>query len=182
MKKKIVIAVTGASGSIYVKRLIEKLKKQKDQPEIALIFSETAKIVWKTEVGNNPQFNIKVYDEKDFLAPFASGSSVWDSMVVIPCTMGSLGKIAGGIADNLITRAADVFLKEKKQLILVPRETPYNLIHIENMKKLTLAGSLILPATPSFYSNPQSVEDVVDTVVYRVLDHLGFSNNDAFRW
>lgn len=182
MEKKIIIAITGASGSIYAKRLIDKLKNHKDQPKMALIFSETAKIVWKTEIGSNPEFNIKVYDENDFMAPFASGSSVWDSMVVVPCTMGSLGKISGGIADNLITRAADVFLKEQKQLILVPREMPYNLIHLENMKNILLAGGMIIPANPSFYSKPQSIEEIVDTVVYRIMDQLGFKENHSFRW
>ncbi|MDA3820082.1 MAG: UbiX family flavin prenyltransferase [Candidatus Delongbacteria bacterium] len=178
----IVIAITGASGCIYAKRLIKKLENTKNAPCISIIMSEVAKQVWKTELGVLPEFKHKMYHEKDFMAPFASGSSVADSMVVIPCTMGSLGKIAHGIADNLITRAADVILKEKKQLIMVPRETPLNLIHIENMKLLSLAGATIIPACPSFYAKPSSIHELVDTIVDRVLDHLGYASESATRW
>jgi flavin prenyltransferase len=178
----IVIAITGASGCIYAKRLIEKLENTKNAPDISIIMSEVAKLVWKTEMGVLPEFRHKMYHENDFMAPFASGSSVAGKMVVIPCTMGSLGKMAHGIADNLVTRAADVILKEKKQLILVPRETPFNLIHIENMKLLSLAGATIIPACPSFYSKPENINELVDTVVDRVLDHLGHAPDSAGRW
>ncbi|MFO7789724.1 MAG: UbiX family flavin prenyltransferase, partial [Bacteroidota bacterium] len=180
--KHIIIAITGASGCIYAKRLIEKLENTKNAPRISIIMSEVGKQVWKTELGALPEFKHKVYHEKDFMAPFASGSSVANSMVAIPCTMGSLGKMAHGIADNLITRAADVILKEKKQLIIVPREMPLNLIHIENMKLLSLAGATIIPACPSFYSKPANINALVDTVVDRVLDHLGYAPESATRW
>ncbi|HKK66960.1 MAG TPA: UbiX family flavin prenyltransferase [Bacteroidales bacterium] len=182
MSKRIVIAITGASGSIYAKRLIEKLEHVDNPPQLAIIMSSVAREVWKTELDSKPVFNHKQYEPDDFMAPFASGSSVWDSMIVVPCTMGSLGKIANGIADNLITRAADVFLKERKQLILVPRETPFNHIHLENMRQLNLAGALIMPASPSFYSRPQSIDELADSLVHRMMDHLGYPPPSAYRW
>lgn len=182
MQRKIVIAITGASGSIYAQRLISKLEQLPNPPQLALVMSEVAIKVWETELESLPEYKHQTFDAGDFMAPFASGSSVWDSMVIVPCTMGSLGKIANGIADNLITRAADVFLKERKQLILVPRETPFNHIHLENMKHLNLAGALIMPASPSFYSRPQSIISLVDTLVNRIMDHLGYPPEDAQRW
>jgi len=184
MKRKIIVAVTGASGSIYAKILLEKLFEIKDQfAEVAVVFSLNAKDIWKHELNENfnPNSFFNVYEKDNFYAPFASGSSKFDTMIVCPCSMGTLGRIAQGVSDDLITRAADVILKERRKLIVVPRETPYSLIHIENMKTLTLAGGIICPATPSFYSKPKSIEEVVETVVERILKLANF-NVDSFQW
>ncbi|MEN9744959.1 MAG: UbiX family flavin prenyltransferase [Bacteroidota bacterium] len=184
LKKKIVIAITGASGSIYADLLIKKLALIKDQwEEVAVVFSENAKTVWKTELGNEDYQHIAfpVFEKNDFNAPFASGSGQYDTMIIVPCSMGTLGRIANGVSGDLITRAADVVLKERRKLICVARETPYNLIHIKNMESITLAGGIICPATPSFYSNPQSVEEVVSTVVDRVIDLAGM-HVKTYRW
>lgn len=181
---KIVVAITGASGSIYSKVLLDKLLAAKDQwSDLAVVLTENAKEVWKTELGddNYKNYPVKFYTQQDFIAPFASGSGQYDTMIVIPCSMGTLGRIAGGISNDLITRAADVVLKERRKLICVVRDTPYNLIHIRNMKTVTLAGGIICPATPSFYSKPKTIEDVAATVVDRVLDIAGISIN-TFRW
>ena len=184
LKKKIVIAITGASGSIYADLLIKKLALIKDQwEEVAVVFSENAKTVWKTELGNEDYQHIAfpVFEKNDFNAPFASGSGQYDTMIIVPCSMGTLARIANGVSGDLITRAADVVLKERRKLICVARETPYNLIHIKNMESITLAGGIICPATPSFYSNPQSVEEVVSTVVDRVIDLAGM-HVKTYRW
>jgi 4-hydroxy-3-polyprenylbenzoate decarboxylase len=184
MKRKIVVAVTGASGAIYAKLLLEKLAEIKDQLEEAgVVFSNNARDIWHYELNNEfePVFPFRVYEKDDFYAPFASGSSSFDAMIICPCSMGTLGRIANGISDDLVTRAADVMLKEKRKLILVPRETPFNLIHIENMKKITLAGGVICPAVPSFYSRPQSIGEVVLTVIERILNLAGF-DLDSFEW
>ncbi|MBM3445722.1 MAG: UbiX family flavin prenyltransferase [Bacteroidetes bacterium] len=183
-KKKIVIAITGASGSIYADLLIKKLGLIKDQWEqISIVFSENAKTVWKTELGNEDYQNIPfpVYEKNDFNAPFASGSGQYDTMIIVPCSMGTMGRIAHGVSGDLITRAADVMLKERRKLICVARETPYNLIHIKNMELITLAGGIICPATPSFYSNPKSVEEVAYTVVDRIIDLAGMQIK-TYRW
>ncbi len=181
MKKKIVIAITGASGVIYAQNLIQKLEHSKSVESLSVVMSDVAKQVWETEIGTKPAFNSKQYQSDDFYAPFASGSSVQDSMIIIPCTMGTMAKIANGIADNLITRAADVFLKEKKQLIIVPRETPFNLIHVRNMEQLILAGAQIIPASPSFYAKPKTINDLVNHFTDRILDQLNIPTQ-AFRW
>lgn len=184
MKRKIIVAVTGASGSIYAKILFKKLQEIKDQiEEVAVVFSTNAKEIWKYELNEEfaPACPFKIYEKDNFYAPFASGSSKFDTLIVCPCSMGTLGRIAHGISDDLITRAADVILKEKRKLILVPRETPYNLIHIENMKLITLAGGVICPATPSFYSQPKTIEELAETVVERVLNLAGF-DFDSFQW
>ncbi len=184
MNRKIAIAITGASGSIYASRLIEKLLVAKSQwQELSIVMTENAKEVWRVEMNEeyNPSDLIKHFSNKDFHAPFASGSAQYDTMIIVPCSMGALARIAQGISNDLITRAADVILKERRKLICVVRETPYNLIHIENMKTLTLAGGIICPATPSFYSRPKSIEEITDTVVNRVLDIAGF-NIPSFRW
>ena len=183
-KKKIVIAITGASGSIYADLLIKKLGLIKDQWEqVSIVFSENAKLVWKTELGNEDYQNIPfpVYEKNDFNAPFASGSGQYDTMIIVPCSMGTMGRIAHGVSGDLITRAADVMLKERRKLICVARETPYNLIHIKNMELITLAGGIICPATPSFYSNPKSVEEVASTVVDRIIDLAGMQIK-TYRW
>ncbi len=181
---KIVLAITGASGSIYAKMLLEKLQRLTSPPEeIAVIFSETAREIWEAEIGRkfSPKPPAKEYDNKTYIAPFASGSSQYETMIICPASMGTTGRIANGTSDDLIARTADVMLKERRKLIVVPRETPYSLIHINNMKKLTLAGAIICPATPSFYSNPKTIDDLVMTVVDRIIDLAGFENN-GFRW
>lgn len=182
--KKIVIAITGASGSIYAECLLNKLLKVKEQwSELAVVMTTNAKEVWKTELQNDSwkNFPLKVYGTTDFSAPFASGSGQFDTMIIIPCSMGTLGRIASGISNDLITRAADVILKERRKLICVVRDTPYNLIHIRNMETVTLAGGIICPATPSFYSQPKTIEEVAATVVDRVLDLAGIDSK-SFRW
>lgn len=188
MKRKIVIAITGASGSIYAKLLLDFLatlrQAQGDKiVEVGVIMSDNAKTVWNHELENT-NFNnypFKFYDKNDFNAPFASGSARYDTMIIIPCSMGTMGRIASGISNDLTTRAADVILKERRKLILVARETPYNLIHINNMKTITEAGGIICPATPSFYSKPTTIEEVAKTVVDRVIDLMGLEN-ESYRW
>lgn len=180
----IAIAITGASGSIYAKILLDKLFTIKDQwNELGVVMSENAKTVWQTELGNDAykNFPVKYYEKFDFNAPFASGSGKYNVMIIIPCSMGTLGRIASGVSNDLITRAADVVLKERRKLICVVRETPYNLIHIKNMETVTLAGGIICPATPSFYSRPSTIEAAAATVVDRVIDLAGFDIK-AFRW
>ena len=182
--KKIAIAITGASGSIYAKLLLDKMEGLKDQlKEWGIVMTENAKQVWQTEIGNDLHSNYtgKYYQTKDFNAPFASGSAKYDALIIIPCSMGTLGRIASGISNDLISRAADVMLKERRKLILVVRESPYNLIHIRNMESITLAGGIICPASPSFYSKPQTIEQAAQTVVDRVIDLAGL-NNTSFRW
>lgn len=183
-KRKIVIAVTGASGSVYAKLLLDKLVQINDQfSESGLVFSKNAKEIWEYELEDKSynDYPFKQYEVNDFYAPFASGSAQYDTMIICPCSMGTLGRIANGTSDDLITRTADVILKEKQKLILIPREIPYNLIHIKNMETITLAGGIICPATPSFYSKPKTVEDVVSTVINRVLDLADFKI-DTKRW
>ncbi len=183
-KRKIIIAVTGASGSVYAKLLFDKLLKLKNQIEdIGIVFSKNAKEIWEYELENKSynDYPFKQYEVNDFYAPFASGSAQYDTMIICPCSMGTLGRIANGTSDDLITRTADVILKEKQKLILIPREIPYNLIHIKNMETITLAGGIICPATPSFYSKPKNIEDVVSTVINRVLDLAGLEV-DYKRW
>ncbi|MBC7934924.1 MAG: UbiX family flavin prenyltransferase [Rhizobacter sp.] len=182
--QKIVVAITGASGSIYAKLLLTKLLQMKEQvAELSLVMTDNAKQVWETELSEDSygNFDVKTFGKTDFTAPFASGSGQYNTMIIIPCSMGTLGRIASGISDDLITRAADVILKERRKLICVARETPYNLFHIKNMEAITLAGGIICPATPSFYSRPTTVEEVAATVVDRVIDLAGLKNN-SYRW
>jgi len=184
MANKIVIAITGASGSLYAKLLIEKLLTIKEQwDELSLVISNNAKEVWKTEIGNESYtgYPVRYFDKYDFAAPFASGSARYNIMMVVPCSMGTLGRIAAGTSDDLVTRAADVILKERRKLLLMVRDTPYNLIHIKNMETVTLAGGIICPATPSFYSKPKTIEDVALTVVDRMLDLAGLEISTG-RW
>jgi len=183
-KSKIVLAITGASGSIYAKRIIHYLEKYSDQYDsFSIVFSKNAKDVWEHELGNSDfdKINHKVFAPNDFYAPFASGSSDYNCMIICPASMGSIGRIANGISDDLISRSADVMLKERKKLIIVARETPYNLIHLRNMTSLTEAGAIILPATPSFYSKPNSIDELVDTVVLRILQMAGIET-DTYKW
>ncbi len=182
--RKIVLAITGASGSIYAFKLLGRLHElQAPVKEIAVIFSDTGKEIWEAEIGSkfHDEGSAKEYDNKTFYAPFASGSSQYDTMIICPASMGTIGRIANGTSDDLIARAADVMLKERRRLIIVPREAPYSLIHINNMKNLTLAGAIICPATPSFYSNPKTIDDLVMTVVDRIIDLAAFDSN-GFRW
>jgi 4-hydroxy-3-polyprenylbenzoate decarboxylase len=200
---KIVVGVTGASGAIYAKVLFDKLVHLREQvAEVGVVMSDNAKQVWRYELGNedfkkidsgewtvdngksqstNDKLPIKIYEKTDFMAPFASGSVKYNIMIVCPCSMGTLARIAQGISNDLITRAADVMLKERRRLILVIRDTPLGLIHINNMKTVTEAGGIICPASPSFYSKPQNFEQLVATVVDRVLDLAGFDLK-TFRW
>jgi len=183
-RRKIVVAVTGASGSVYALRLLEKLPQLRSSPEeIAVIFSDTAREIWEAETGQKftSAYPVKEYGNKSFYAPFASGSSLFDTMIICPASMGTLGRIANGTSDDLIARTADVMLKERRRLILVPREAPFSLIHINSMKTLTLAGAIICPAAPSFYSNPHTIDDLVMTIVDRIIDLAGFENT-GFRW
>jgi 4-hydroxy-3-polyprenylbenzoate decarboxylase len=186
--KKLVVAITGASGSIYSKLLLDKIQQLKAQwNEVSVVMTTNAKLVWQTELNSDPdsyrdkKYSFKFFGTSDFLAPFASGSGQYDTMIIIPCSMGTLGRIASGISNDLITRAADVILKERRKLICVPRDAPYNLIHIRNMETITLAGGIICPASPSFYSKPSTIEEAAATVVDRVLDLAGFDIK-TFRW
>jgi len=184
MKRKIVIAVTGASGAIYAKLLLEKLQTLEAQVnDLSIVMSDNAKQVWEYELGNKAYEHLpfKFYAKNDFMAPFASGSARFDTMVIVPCSMGTLGRIASGVSDDLVTRAADVILKERRKLILVARDTPLNLIHIRNMATVTEAGGIICPAVPSFYSQPKTIEDVAMTVVNRIIDLIGLEH-DSYRW
>ena len=181
---KIVLAITGASGSIYAKLLLDKLLSVKEQwSELAVVMTENAKLVWKTELDDESynKYDVKFFSQQDFLAPFASGSGNYNTMIISPCSMGTLGRIASGVSNDLITRAADVIIKERRKLICVIRDTPYNLIHIRNMETVTLAGGIICPATPSFYSKPKTIEEAAATVVDRVIDLAGLHIN-TFRW
>ncbi len=179
---KIILGITGASGVIYAQRIIHYLEREKEN-DIAVVITDAGKQVWKYELKDYPIEIIpfKIYANDDYFAPFASGSSEYETMIIAPCTMGTMGKIANGIADSLLTRAADVMLKENRKLIIVPREMPYNLIHIENMKKLKLAGADICQASPSFYSLSRDINSLVDTVVQKIF-HLAGIELKLFKW
>jgi flavin prenyltransferase len=181
--KKIIIAITGASGSIYALHLLKLLKEYKNQiEETAVIFSDDGKKVWDFELDVPvPSGSYTKYRNDDFFAPVASGSSAFDAMIVCPCSMGTLGRIACGTADTLITRCADVMLKERRKLILVTREAPLNLIHIKNMETVTLAGGIIFPASPSFYHKPESIDELIQYSVQRILELAGIKTKMK-RW
>jgi 4-hydroxy-3-polyprenylbenzoate decarboxylase len=181
---KIAVAITGASGAIYAKVLLDKLVHMQSQStEVSLVWSDNARTVWELELLNDHYKNypFKVWDKNDFMAPFASGSAGYDALIVCPCSMGTVGRIASGLSNDLITRAADVMLKERRKLICVVRETPYNLIHLRNMTAITEAGGIICPATPSFYSNPKTIEEAAYTVINRVLQLAGLQA-DGYKW
>lgn len=183
---KLVVGVSGASGMIYAKRLLERLNENavKNQLEAcAIVFSDNADGIWTDEIGafDESEFEFPVFKNNNFYVPFASGSSAFDVLIVCPCSMGTLGRIANGISDGLITRTADVMLKERKKLILVTREMPLNLIHINNMKTITEAGGIICPASPNFYNKTLNYIDIIDTVIERILDLSGLNIN-AKRW
>ena len=179
---KILVAITGASGTLYAQRLLDNLDPRLH--EIHVVLSNYAQQVITEELPGGLRLpdGVKTHNLKSMNLPFASGSNPPDAMVVIPCTMGTLGRIAHGYSEDVLLRAADVVLKEKKKLILVPRETPLSLIHVKNFELLLLAGATLLPANPSFYARPQTIQEVVDTVVARVLDHLGVPQKLAPRW
>jgi flavin prenyltransferase len=191
-KHKIIVGITGASGSIYAKVLLEKFAALNDQVEsVGIVMSDNAKQVWETELHLTPvpspqgegKHGVKInfYGKNDFHAPFASGSSDFRTMIVCPCSMGTMARIATGVSNDLITRAADVILKERRKLILIPRDTPLSLVHINNMKTITEAGGIICPASPSFYSNPKTFQELASTVIDRVLDLCGLEIN-TYRW
>jgi len=181
---KIAVAVTGASGSVYARVLLDKLMELKDQvTEVGMVWSDNAFTVWQHELGDKSyeKYPFKSWEKNDFMAPFASGSSSYSALIVCPCSMGTLGRIAGGISNDLVTRAADVMLKERRKLICVVRETPYNLVHLRNMTTVTEAGGVICPATPSFYSQPKTIDEAAYTVIHRVLQLSGI-NVDGYKW
>lgn len=182
--RKIVVGITGASGSLYAQVLLDRLQ-QMEHPSlhVGLVCSRNVDDVWRTELGNDrlSTYPFTRYAPDDFMAPFASGSARYDTMIICPCSMGTLGRIAAGVSNDLMTRAADVMLKERRRLILVPRDTPLSLIHLRNMTAVTEAGAILCPAMPSFYSRPQTLEQVAATVVDRVLDLAGLGIK-TFRW
>jgi flavin prenyltransferase len=178
---KLVIAATGASGAIYLQRLLAHLDPAAH--EIHLVLSSYAKQVIHEEIGDlaiSP--GVQQHTDKTMNVPFVSGSARFDAMVIVPCSMGTLGRIAAGTSESTILRAADVFLKERRKLVLVPRETPWNLIHARNVVTLIEAGAVVLPASPAFYSRPRDLNELADTVVARILDQLGLPMPGAFRW
>jgi 4-hydroxy-3-polyprenylbenzoate decarboxylase len=179
---RILVAITGASGTLYAQRLLDNLDPS--QHELHVVMSNYAHAVVAEELPGGLRIpdGATAHNLRSMNAPFASGSNAPDAMVIVPCSMGTLGRIAHGLSEDLLLRAADVTLKEKKKLILVPRETPLNLVHVKNFELLILAGATILPANPSFYTSPQTIEQVVDTVVARILDHLGIAHKLVARW
>lgn len=182
--KKIAVAITGASGSIYAHLMLKKLSALTDQvAELSIVLTENAKDVWRTELNNEEylQSSGRYFSNTDFYSPIASGSAGYDALIIVPCSMGTLGRIASGVSNDLITRAADVMLKERRKLVCLVRDTPYNLVHIRNMETVTLAGGIICPASPSFYSKPTTLEEAAATVVDRALDLVGLKIQ-TFRW
>ncbi|HRK28481.1 MAG TPA: UbiX family flavin prenyltransferase [Chitinophagales bacterium] len=184
MKKKLVVGITGASGSVYAKVLFDRLLQLQQQwLEVGVVMSDNAVVVWEYELGNRSfaEYPFTFYEKNNFFAPFASGSAKYDTMIVCPCSMGTMSRIAHGFSDDLLTRAADVVLKERRRLILVVRDAPYGLIQLQNMTTITQCGGIICPASPSFYSRPASFEDLAATIVDRVLDLAGFDLK-GYRW
>lgn len=183
-KLNIAVAVTGASGAVYAKVLFDTLVRYKSQwANVGVVLSDNAKAVWEFELGNKhyKKYPFQFFGKSDFNAPFASGSSSYSSLIVCPCSMGTLGRIAGGISNDLITRAADVMLKERRKLILLTRDTPLSYIHIKNMETVTLAGGIVCPASPSFYSKPKNFEALAATVTDRALALAGLEVK-GFKW
>jgi len=185
--RKIVVGITGASGAPYARTLLSFLaerQKSVGDVQVGVCYSQTAPEVWQLECSGDLREEIKAptWGLRDYKAPFASGSAGWHSMVIIPCSMGTCGRIAHGISDTLLTRAADVMLKERRPLVLVPRETPLSVIHLENLTTLARAGATIMPAMPSFYGKPNTIDDLVRSVCARVLDHLGVPQSISHKW
>ncbi len=183
---RITVAITGASGAIYAQRLLLFLATHEKVEKIYTIITKSGSEVWKHELldvcVSNISPKIEILDNNSFFTPIASGSNAADAMVIVPASMGSIGRIAAGVSTTLLERAADVQLKERLPLIIVARETPFSLIHLRNLTALTEAGAVILPACPSFYSSPTSIEEVADTVVERILDKLELKNEKKYRW
>jgi 4-hydroxy-3-polyprenylbenzoate decarboxylase len=184
-RRRIVVGISGASGAPYARRLLELLTQPPlaDRVSLSVVLSSTAEQVWAHECGGHVRdLRVPVFGGRDYSAPFASGSSAPDAMLIVPASMSTLARVAHGISDNLLTRAADVVLKERRKLIVVPRETPYSEVHLRNMLELTRLGAVILPASPSFYGRPESIDELLDTVLGRVLDHLGLEHSITRRW
>ena len=181
---KLVVAVSGASGAPYAKRLLDFLAEKGPHHGVSadLVFTQTGKQVWKQEIGAEPRYPFKTWKNQDFTAPFASGSSLYDGMVIVPCSAGALARVAYGISVDLVGRAADVMLKERRKLVLVVRETPISLVHARAMTQVIEAGAFVMPASPSFYSGAKTLAELVDTVVARILDCLGLPNDLMKRW
>jgi 4-hydroxy-3-polyprenylbenzoate decarboxylase len=182
---KLVLGITGASGAPYAARILRFLAGPAREAGVHtdVVFTKTGRLVWQHEVGEDPAaYNLRIWPPGDMTAPFASGSARYDAMIVLPCSAGSLGRIAHGLSTDLVSRAADVMLKERKPLVLVLRETPFSLIHLRNMEQVTLAGGIVMPAAPSFYSNPATMDALLDTVVARALDRVGIDNALVRRW
>ena len=183
MRRKIVIGVAGASGAPYAHRLLDWLSREPHDLEPHVVFRRYGRLVWNDEVGVAPEsFGFPIWQSGDMTAPFASGSARFEAMVVVPCSAGSLARIAQGVSADLIGRAADVMLKERRKLLLVVRETPYSLIMLRNMVAVTEAGAMVMPASPSFYSAPRDVPALLDTVTARILDRLDVNNEAMRRW
>ena len=183
--RRIVVGISGASGAPYAERLLEVLcgEQFKTRVSLSVVLSATAQEVWDHECTTPLRaFDVPVFGGRDYSAPFASGSSAPDAMVIVPASMSTVARVANGISDNLLTRAADVVLKERKKLVLVPRETPYSEIHLKNLLELTRMGALVLPASPSFYGKPNSVRELLDTVIGRLLDQLDLPHALTRRW
>jgi 4-hydroxy-3-polyprenylbenzoate decarboxylase len=182
-KAKIVVGITGASGAPYARRLLDVLAAR-DDVEVGVCVSDTARRVWSLECGGDllQATSFPIWGVRDYGAPFASGSAGWKAMAIVPCSMGTAGRVAHGISDTLLTRAADVMLKERRKLVVVPRETPLGLVHLENLTQLARLGAVVLPAMPSFYGKPVTLADAIDTVVGRLLDHLDLSHELVRRW
>jgi len=183
VKRKIVLGITGASGAPYARRILEVLARR-DDVELGVCVSQTAADVWALECGGDLREHVRVpvWGARDYKAPFASGSAGWHAMAIVPCSMGTAARVAHGISDTLLTRAADVMLKERRVLVVVPRETPLSVVHLENLAQLARAGAVVLPAMPSFYGQPRTLDDAIDTVVGRILDHLGVQHDLLRRW
>ncbi len=186
-RRKIVVGVTGASGAPYARRLVAYLEERartRGDVELAVCLSRTAPEVWALECGGDPreQIGAPVWGMRDYRAPFASGSAGWHAMAIVPCSMGTCARVAHGISDTLLTRAADVMLKERRTLVVVPREAPLSTLHLENLASLSRHGAIILPAMPSFYGRPATLAQAIDTVVGRILDHLGLEHDLLRRW
>ena len=179
---RILVAITGASGAIYTQRLLDRLDPT--EHEVHVITSSYAKIILKEEMPDGLRLanDVQLHAAKSMNVPFASGSNAFDVMVILPCTMGTLGRIAHGYSEDALLRAADVMLKENKKLILCPRETPISLVHVKNMELLLQAGAIMLPPNPYFYSGAKTLEELADTVVARVLDHIGIDHDISPRW
>lgn len=180
--KRIVLGITGASGAPYAQRALQFLREQ-TSIEVDLVFTRTGRVVWNHEVGTDPaEFGYRIWNPGDFTAPFASGSARVDGMLVLPCSVGSAARIAHGLSTDLVGRAGDVMLKERRPLVLVVRETPFSLIHLRNLTQLAEAGAVVMPASPGFYHRPKTVQDLLDHVVARALDRLGVDNELFRRW